>query len=278
MAEITMLVKAPARRELTGFRAEQVAVAWRGKRESPAAEVSLRIDAQWAVLQREMAGTGVPLFNGAISRLLACEVGSRSGAAGDLPAMRLVLGPGDYKTFLITRMRDRLWFEAHAAAAMVRALGNSVLLTNGDQALVGIRSGKVSAYPHRGHLIGGVLEELGTGKHPASVEGIIAHLLLELREEAGVLEDELAPRGEWPRLLAIAEDHFLGQPEAVWRWETRVPLERIARALESGEHAGSQILARGNLPEEVREKLTPMTRLAWGIWAGCESAAAMAAG
>ncbi len=205
------------------------------------------------------------LFNGEITQLL----GSREINNGSVePSVELTLAPTDYKTFLVTRVRDRKWFEQNAPDAMARALGNSVLLTRGGEAVLGIRSEKVGVYPHRAHLIGGVLERLGSAEFPASAEGLIAHLLKELHEEAGVEKAELATRGEWPRLLALAEDPFLGQPEAVWQWEMRAEPAEIARRLanEGGEHTAAAIVRRGEQDAALRERMTPMARWAVEFW------------
>lgn len=163
-------------------------------------------------------------------------------------------------------MRDRAWFEQNAPAVMARALGNSALLSHHRHALFGIRSAKVSAYSHRAHLIGGVLERLATPDFPASPAGMISHLLLELSEEAALAPHELEGQPDAPRLLAVAHDHHLGQPEAIWSWPTRIPLDQIAPRLADAEHSGALILEQGPLSPLHQASLTPIARLAFDLW------------
>jgi hypothetical protein len=117
-------------------------------------------------------------------------------------------------------------------------------------------------------LIGGVLDLLaaGDGWMPVA-EDLVEHLLLELREEAGVEGCDLGERGRWPRLLSVASDEELSQPEAVWQWEMVTPLEEIAARLTVEEHSGGVIVDRREpLPAGMWEQLTPEGRHAWRIW------------
>jgi hypothetical protein len=148
------------------------------------------------------------------------------------------------------------------------ALGNSVFLTHGHDALLGVRSPRVSAYPHRAHLLGGVLDLLGTAELPASVDGLVAHLRKELHEEAGVGESDLEPGGSWPRLYAVVRDEFLGQPEALWQWETRIPLDLIGARLEPSEHSAPLQLIRDVMDQATWNLMTPIARLCWQRWSG----------
>ena len=219
------------------------------------------IDKRWNVYQAAAKSEGRMLFNGPITRLISARLEKTPAVARAI----LRLGPADYKSFVVTRLRDRPWFDAHDPDAAVLALGNSALLTHGNHALLGIRSQKVSAYPGRAHLFGGVAELLNTEKFPATTQGLIAHLRLELHEEAEILSGELAPQG--PQPLGLALDEYLGQPELSWRWETTVPLETIARRLDAEEHSGHILIDRRRLSDVDQTHLTPVARRTIQVWA-----------
>ena len=82
-----------------------------------------------------------------------------------------------------------------------------------------------------------------------------------------MMPEDLAARGRWPRLLSVALDDDLAQPEAVWQWEMVTPLTEIAGRLTPEEHSGGVILHRRKpLAEGLWEQLTPEARHAWRIW------------
>ena len=212
MNDVTVLVDAGggalARGEspAVGIAVDRVEVVWEETQAAMPAAAREYLDARWVAHVAEARAQGKTLFNGPITRLIA--------AGWEHGRVVLRMGPADYKTFVVTRLRDRAWFEAHAPGVSVGAMGNSTFLTRGDRALLGIRSPQVSAYARRAHLLGGVLELLGTEAFPATAGGMVAHLRMELREEGALGEDELAREG--PRLLGVVQDEFLAQPEAVW--------------------------------------------------------------
>jgi hypothetical protein len=243
-----------------GIPAHAVRVAWESAVGSASAEAHARMDTCWTDALAEAEAQGRTLFDSAITRLIAAE-------ANDNPATSVLLrlGPGSYKGFVVTRLRDAAWFEAHAPSLLTAGLGNSALLTHGDHVLLGIRSERVSCYPGRAHLIGGVLDELDLDTLP-SADGLVAHLLLELHEEARIGHADLAPRGPWPKLLGIFEDRALGQPEAIWQWETRLPLPEIAQRLDPAEHSGHLVLRRAGASAEVLSRLTPLASVAYHAW------------
>ncbi len=214
------------------------------------------IHARWAHYLSEAAAQKKSLFNAPVTRLIRVEK--------DQNRITLTLAPTDYKTFLVTTLRDRSWFQEHAPEALRPALGNSVFLTQGSRALLGIRSLRTSAYADRAHLIGGVLDALNTPLLPASVEGILKHLRTELQEEAAITDLDLAGP---PTLLFVARDEFLAQPELVWHWELATSLDAIAARLDPEEHHGHLILHRENLDPHAFTRMTPLARLAWQRWA-----------
>jgi hypothetical protein len=225
-------------------------------------EVAEYIESRWATYAAEAHAAGKTLFNGLITRLISARAKARNHEAHIV----LTLGPADYKTFLVSCLRDHDWFQKNAPTAIALALGNSALLTHGSRALLGIRSEKVSAYPGRAHLFGGVAELLNTEKFPATAAGLVAHLELELHEEAGIGPAELSPAG--PRLVGLAQDNVLHQPELFWQWETAVELEQLVERLDAAEHSGFLILDKKEIASVSWERLTPVARHVVQQWAG----------
>jgi hypothetical protein len=245
MEPLTVLIEC-ARQE-----AGAIEVVLRDRSGAVGRDAQARIDERWADYVAEAGVHGRTLFDGPISCFAGAEIrGSR---------LVLYLTPGDYKTFLVTVLRDRAWFLEHAPGVMMAGLGNSVLLTHGGEGLLGIRSPRVSAYAGRAHLIGGVLEELGTPGHPSTAEGIVAHLRREMMEEAGVTERDLCGA---PKLLAVVRDQVLAQPELIWQWELAVPVAEVGKRLGALEHSGWVSISEGNKAVHW-ERMTPVARSAW---------------
>jgi hypothetical protein len=97
------------------------------------------------------------------------------------------------------------------------------------------------------------------------VEGVVDHLRMELREEAGVEPGELVGR---PRLLAVVRDLFLQQPELAWVWETSGDLREIGRRMAEHEHSGFVVVGRAGVEARVWEQMTPVARETWARWSG----------
>jgi hypothetical protein len=214
-----------------------------------------RVDELWEGYLREAKANGGNLFDGPVTLL-------RSARMEDGKVI-LELGPGQFKDFVVTVCRDRDWFLKHEPDALRPTLGNSMLLTHKGAAMLGVRSDRVSAYARRAHLVGGMMERLGTERFPASIVGILKHLRLELSEEAALETRELAPE---PRLLGVVRDEILGQPDLVWQWETRIPLEEVAGRLDREEHTAAVLLGKSDIPPGTWEQMTPVARTAWTLW------------
>jgi len=261
MSDFTIFV--PLRTHADGRAGDPVSalqVQWHPEMPRVPAAAAARLEERWSAYVADARAQGKTLFNGPITRLIQAQ---RRGDG----VVELHLGPEEYKTFVVAHLRDRAWFRENAPGVSAGALGNSVLLTRQDQALLGIRSSRVSAYAGRAHLVGGVLDLPAEAGAIPTPEDLVAHLLRELWEEARVLPADLALRGTWPRLLSVAQDELLSQPEAVWQWETIVPLDEVASRLTAEEHSGAMLLDRTQaLPEGLWERLTPVARHAWQIW------------
>lgn len=264
MSDFTVLVE-PSRQPdgARGDPPSRVRVHWDPHRPEIPHQAAIHLEARWEAYLVEARARDKTLFNGPITRLVSATRG------GD-GAIDLQLGPADYKTFLVVHLRDRPWFARHAPMLSAAALGNSVLLTSGDKALLGIRSPRVSAYAGHAHLLGGVLDCLSPAQAQApSVEHLMNHLLKELSEEAALTPVDLQPRdASWPRFLGVARDEFLAQPEAIWHWETRTPLEQIAARLAPQEHAGAVLVRRVKPDPQLWQGMTPVARHTWRLWSG----------
>lgn len=236
-----------------GLATDEVAVRQDSEREPGPPEGRERVEERWAEYLADARARGRDLFNGGVTYLRR--------AVSEAGGLVLEVGRTDYRQFVVTTLRDRPWFAAHAPGAIREALGNSVLLVRGGEALLGKRSPRVSAYAGRAHLIGGVLDVLQT----PDVAGIVEHLRLELREEAGVEPRELVGQ---PRLLAVMRDLVLRQPELAWVWETSGDLRQIGRQLAAHEHSDFEIVPRTGIGAPVWQNMTPVARESWRRWAG----------
>lgn len=246
MDELHVLAEGP-------FRAEQVRVTWVHGPVAMSDAARVIVQRRWAHYEQAAQAAGKSLFDGKITRLIAAE------RAGEM--LELTMGPATYSEFVVTTLRDRMWFMANEPAAMVAATGNSVLITHGDGAILGVRSRQVSAYAGRVHLFGGVLDLLGGDGRSAA--GLVEHLERELREELSLMREELV--GE-PRLLAVVRDNFLMQPELIWQWETRAALADVVQRVDPQEHDGVVTLGRERPGADVWAQMTPVARAAWLGW------------
>jgi hypothetical protein len=120
------------------------------------------------------------------------------------------------------------------------------LLTFGDQAILGLRSTNVAAYPEKAHLFGGVLERLDERPEGTTTAGVLGHLKKELQEELKLEErDFVGP----PVALALVKDNFLAQPELIWHQEINIPPEHLEAQLNLTEHTGLVVVNKGQQVE-----------------------------
>lgn len=235
---------------------DAVEVVWAGEDERGSADAREYIEQRWAGYLADARAAGRSLFNGPITWLKSWRV-----AEGRL---WLELGATDYKTFLVTVLRNREWFLWSAPDAMRPGLGNSVLLTRGDrggEALLGVRSAKVAAYPGRGHLFGGVLDYLRDKERNQS--GLVGHVHKELQEELGMGTHEVGAA----RPLGLYRDSFLGQPELVWQMESSVGWDELAGRMDREEHDGLRVVGADGVGG-AGAGWTPVAQAAWEDWRG----------
>jgi hypothetical protein len=207
-----------------------------------------RIDHQWNIYMEEARRKGVSLFNGpavALHDYRAHEGG-----------LAIKLSAGDYKSFITTCVRDHDWFAKNAPEALSRALGNSALLTHKDNAYLGVRSKTAAIYPRLAHVFGGVPEYEGNEKKTMATADIMNHLSRELAEEAGLSSSDFASP---PVLLGLFYETNLRQPELVWQWELKSPLNNAA----ADEHDGIRVVSR-SVKDAVG--LTPLASAAIERW------------
>ena len=247
MAEIENLAHGP-------FAPEQISVLWKTDVKRLARHTQDYIDTRWAVYVAEAKAKGHELFNGPITQFV-----NYASAGG---VLTLQLGSTDYKTFLVTSVRDRPWFTKFAPHAMATALGNSVLLTFGDQAILGLRAASSGAYPEKAHLFGGVLERLDEAPGGTTTVGMLGHLKKELAEELKLEERDLVGP---PKALALLKDTFLGQPELVWQQEISIPPEHLDAQLNLAEHSAIVVVNRGQ-QIETTQGYTPVAVSAVRRW------------
>ncbi len=222
-------------------------------------EVQQFMAARWQAYEQDARASQRMLFNGAVSLYRNHTVADHT--------LRIALSPGDYKMHLISAVRDRAWFTTHAPEFILPGLGNTVLLTAENQVLFGQRSQRVAAHPGKGHVFGGVLEQLGTAAFPASELGVLAHLEQELAEELALAPGDMIGT---PQLLGLFRDPLLAQPELTWHWPCRLNIRDIRSRIVNLEHAELITLplfknADAHQRAQAAADLTPLALAAWPL-------------
>lgn len=219
--------------------------------------VQAYLDERWQLHLEAARAAGKSLFNGPVTLYRGRRIEGST--------LTLILSPGDYKTHLVTAVRDRSWFTANAPDFILPSLGNSVLLTVGDQVALGIRSPDVTFNMNRAHVFGGVVDPLGTPDMPATTAGLIKHLEHELSEELGLSPADMIGA---PRLLGLFCDPRLMQPELTWHWATTASLTTLRQRIATNEHAALTLLplfsaASDDQKSHAADLLTPLARTTW---------------
>lgn len=237
------------------FALDQLLITWNPEpRDIPTAAIDF-IDERWDSYRNEARRTSRMLYNGLVAEL-------RSAAVND-NRLEISLSPTDYKTFLISTIRDRDWFLSNAPNSISPALGNSILLTSGDKAVLGVRSKAVAAYPGWAHLFGGVLNAPDITGAILDTSFVLAHLYQELQEEINLSPDLLtAP----PRMLALLRDDFLNQPELTWHAPLKCPIAHLIKSLNIEEHDQFVVMDMAKPAESSGFELTPIARMALDIY------------
>lgn len=215
------------------------------------------LDQRWHDYESTARICGGMLFNGPVTLYRGHRV--------DGNTLTLSLCAGDFKTHIVTAVRDRAWFHQHAPECIFPGLGNSVLLTSGAQVILGMRSAEVASHPNKAHVFGGVADLLGTTELPATPEGLIQHLQIELTEELKLASHDMIGA---PKLLGLFRDPLLSQPEIVWHWETRLDVKVIRSRIIHQEHTGLVTLSFFHAASESQcaeacRHLTPLAQTAW---------------
>jgi hypothetical protein len=186
------------------------------------------IDAAWATV---CARPGVHLFDGHMAR---CEA-----IACDADRFTVDLSITSYRIFMGTNAAHPEWGDGHDAPTGFRArpaladpLGTSIALVSHDGwAVFGVRAPHLALYPGCAHPLGGTLE-IGDGVTPVD---ITAELLREVREEADLSPDDLTDL----LLIALMEDRYLRQPEAIFTARTRCDRAELETRLAQDEHTAT---------------------------------------
>ncbi len=184
----------------------QIEVAWLAPPAEAPALAQEQITARWTEHITEARQQQRVLFNSPVARLL----GAKQLNPGS--PLRLELTVGDYRSFFVTCVCDHPWFLSNAPQAIHEALGNSMLLTQGDNVVLGVRSNSVASYRGYAHVFGGVLEPPAEGA-AVDIACILDHLQSELLQE---IDLSLQALKHPPKLIALLLDHQLHQPELVW--------------------------------------------------------------
>ena len=231
------------------FTTDQITIRWDPQPRPISSSAGDYIEERWDRYCAEARHNNRMLYNGLVAELRAAEVRNNR--------LELSLSPTDYKTFVVTCMRDRTWFLANAPEAISPALGNSILLTMNHQAILGVRSQAVAAYPGRVHLFGGVLDAPEVAGQSLDTNFLLRHLYQELHEELQITPEHfLAP----PRVLALLRDDFLGQPELAWHAPLKGPIDTLLGSLNTEEHDQYALLDLAQPVAAYSVGLTPVAR------------------
>jgi hypothetical protein len=231
------------------FTADQITIRWDPQPRPISSEVGDYIEQRWDAYCADARHSNRILYNGLVAELRTVAVRNNR--------LELSLSCTDYKTFLVTAMRDRAWFLVNAPDAISPALGNSILLTIDQRAILGVRSQAVAAYPGRVHLFGGVLDAPEVAGHPLDTDFLLRHLFQELHEELQVLPEHfLTP----PRVLAVLRDDFLGQPELAWYAALKGPIDTLLGSLNTEEHDQYALLDLAQPTTSPCLNLTPVAQ------------------
>ena len=203
------------------------------------------IDQRWQDHCREAGLLGRKLFNNPVTHLADLQISSGK--------LVLHMAKSDYKTFLVTCLRDHDWFTARYPKAIASGMGNSILLTHNGEAILGLRGGSVAYYAGRAHIFGGVMD--WPDKPFTDSEQILAHLYRELDEELGLDEKTLH---NVPRVLGLFYDPALHQPELVWHAEVADSGSIKPERLNREEHE-KFIRVRLDNPSLLATPFTPVT-------------------
>ncbi len=185
----------------------------------------------------EVAASGVYLFDGPMCRL--------ERFSADRTGLHLEFSRTSYKTFLGTNLAQPRLADRHGWAVLANPVGvSSALLSADGFVLMGRRNGSVAYYPHRVHPFAGALE-------PRENLDVFAEVKRELREELSLGDPDLAD----VRLVCLAEDYALRQPELIFIVRSTLDRQRIESQLDPAEHA-----AMWAVPVEQRALEDVLTR------------------
>ncbi|GEM_PF-1449968 len=210
-------------------------------------DASQLIDRLWELESNKAAERGRVIFDGPVAALAGWE--HREAA------LILKLYPAKYSEFQITCVRHADHFsDAHRRPAV----GSSILLTQGRQNLLGLRSKSVASYPEHLHLFGGILT-LAEGTTGVDV---MHELQREMHEELRLSPADLVTA---PLLCGILYEPNLHQPELVWAGNVR-----SGKAVELAANHEHSTLMRLTAADPVRDShawppVTPVAQAALGL-------------
>ncbi len=207
-------------------------------------DVRQLIDQLWKVEGDKAAARGRVLFDGPIAALAGWE--HRDAA------LTLRLYPARYSEFQITCVRHA---DRFADSFRRPAVGSSILLTQGGQGILGLRSKSVAAYAEHLHLFGGILT-LAEGTTGVDV---MHELQREIHEELGLDASDLITA---PLLCGMLHEPNLHQPELVWAGAVRSG--RTVDLAVNHEHSGLMQLTPADVQRKASElpPITPVARAA----------------
>lgn len=177
--------------------------------------------------------------------------------------MSLSFSRTSYKSFFGTNLRNAARLKSFGPTAFASAVGVSPALISADgRFLMGRRNGSVAFYPEHVHPFSGALE-------PTPGLDVFAEIRRELREELNFSADDAGD----VRVLGIAEDASIRQPELIAACVSRLSKREIEARLDDAEHTGvwsavasPEALATAATPGRDGTPFTPVARAALLLW------------
>ncbi|QOV89053.1 NUDIX hydrolase [Humisphaera borealis] len=190
---------------------------------APSNAVQSVIDAAWS------AALAVPnrtLFDGPMCRLESFDV----SPAG----VRIGMSRTSYKSFWGTNVSHPELADQYGPGVLANPIGLSpALLTADGWLLLGRRNERVAYYPGRVHPFSGTLEpDDGSGDGERDAPDVFAAVRRELHEEVRVGASDIVSM----RLIGLAEDARLRQPELIFGVETLLSRGQVELQLDQAEH------------------------------------------
>jgi len=206
-------------------------------------EITPMIESAWT---QALARLGPRLYDGPMMRLNSWKI--ESGR------LLLTLGRTSYKPFMGTNLTHPELADRYGSDVLANPLGLSAALESADGFLLfGRRNSNVACYPNRVHPFAGTLDQ----------PNVFGGIQRELEEELGLSLPDIADL----RIIGLAEDRSIRQPELIFRAKSNRTRQEIERLLDAAEHTEVVAIRFDDVENAMqRADLTPIARATLTLW------------